>query len=526
MAGSACRQPAGHGVDLVVGHRQPPGVGLERGVAHAHVGHEVEEAGVVVRVDADGGDGEPGLEQAGEDGRSQTSGTDHAEAIRVDGQAYDLSGCGPPGGGGTAPAVGLCSTGGVPVSCRGSEPSHDERRASRARVSIGRSLGGPPVARARVCAPSLGGTLPPCPSTNSAATSAEPPSRSWSATAPGPSARRVTPATCAGCSPRSPSTHRLSTSAAREPRRAAPPAPPAPVAPATDDTIAALDALREEVECCSRCVLHETRTKAVFGEGDPGAELMFVGEAPGYHEDQQGRPFVGQAGKLLEQLLASIGLTREQVYIANVLKSRPPNNRDPQAGGDRRLPAVPLAADRAHPAQGHLHAGQLRHQAADRRADRHHQGARAAAGDGDRRAPAVPVSDLPPGRGAVHAGQPGDAQRGLPAAAGAAGARRAAARRRGGRAAGRGAAGLAAARAPAGAVAGARGRRADARARGRRGRGANAGRCPPPSTPSAGGRGPSRPRRTLSLRPVLRRRPRPSPRPARRPNRSSSASSR
>jgi uracil-DNA glycosylase len=102
------------------------------------------------------------------------------------------------------------------------------------------------------------------------------------------------------------------------------------VAPATDDVIAALDALREEVECCSACALGATRTKAVFGEGDPGADLMFVGEAPGYHEDQQGRPFVGQAGRLLEQLLASIGLTREQVYIANVLKSRPPNNRDPR----------------------------------------------------------------------------------------------------------------------------------------------------------------------------------------------------
>ena len=73
-----------------------------------------------------------------------------------------------------------------------------------------------------------------------------------------------------------------------------------------------------------------TRTRAVPGEGDPAADLMFVGEAPGYHEDQQGRPFVGQAGKLLEQLLASIGLTREQVFIANVLKSRPPNNRDPR----------------------------------------------------------------------------------------------------------------------------------------------------------------------------------------------------
>jgi uracil-DNA glycosylase family 4 len=102
------------------------------------------------------------------------------------------------------------------------------------------------------------------------------------------------------------------------------------VAPATDDVIAALDVLREEVERCSRCVLASSRTNAVFGEGDPRADLLFVGEAPGYHEDQQGRPFVGQAGKLLEQLLASIGMTREQVFIANVLKSRPPNNRDPR----------------------------------------------------------------------------------------------------------------------------------------------------------------------------------------------------
>ena len=101
--------------------------------------------------------------------------------------------------------------------------------------------------------------------------------------------------------------------------------------PVTDHTIAALDELRREVETCTRCPLHETRTKAVFGEGDHGAELMFVGEAPGYHEDQQGRPFVGAAGKLLEELLKSIGLTRQQVFIGNVLKSRPPNNRDPRA---------------------------------------------------------------------------------------------------------------------------------------------------------------------------------------------------
>ena len=102
------------------------------------------------------------------------------------------------------------------------------------------------------------------------------------------------------------------------------------MAPATDDTTSALDALRAEVEACTLCELHVTRTRGVPGEGDPGSDLMFVGEAPGYHEDQQGRPFVGQAGRLLQQLLAGIGLTREQVFIANVLKSRPPNNRDPR----------------------------------------------------------------------------------------------------------------------------------------------------------------------------------------------------
>ena len=91
-----------------------------------------------------------------------------------------------------------------------------------------------------------------------------------------------------------------------------------------------LAALEREVACCTRCPLHRTRTQAVFGVGDPDADLMFVGEAPGFHEDKQGFPFVGQAGKLLDRLLGDIGLTRADVYIANVLKSRPPGNRDPQ----------------------------------------------------------------------------------------------------------------------------------------------------------------------------------------------------
>jgi len=90
-----------------------------------------------------------------------------------------------------------------------------------------------------------------------------------------------------------------------------------------------LAALEAKVSSCTRCPLSVTRTQTVFGEGDPDADLMFVGEAPGFHEDQQGVPFVGQAGKLLDKLLAGIRLTRGDVYIANVLKSRPPGNRDP-----------------------------------------------------------------------------------------------------------------------------------------------------------------------------------------------------
>ena len=88
--------------------------------------------------------------------------------------------------------------------------------------------------------------------------------------------------------------------------------------------------LQDQVSGCTRCRLHAGRTQVVFGSGHPHADLMFVGEAPGFHEDQQGVPFVGQAGKLLDRLLGGIGLTRADVYVANVLKCRPPGNRDPQ----------------------------------------------------------------------------------------------------------------------------------------------------------------------------------------------------
>jgi len=89
--------------------------------------------------------------------------------------------------------------------------------------------------------------------------------------------------------------------------------------------------LQQSVSQCTACSLHQTRTQTVFGIGNPNAELMFIGEAPGFHEDQQGEPFVGRAGQLLTAMIQSMGLTRQQVYIANILKCRPPNNRDPQA---------------------------------------------------------------------------------------------------------------------------------------------------------------------------------------------------
>ncbi len=84
-----------------------------------------------------------------------------------------------------------------------------------------------------------------------------------------------------------------------------------------------------EIRACQHCALWRTRTNTVVGQGSLSARLIFIGEAPGYSEDQQGRPFVGKAGKVLDELLASIGLHRSEVYIANVLKCRPPGNRDP-----------------------------------------------------------------------------------------------------------------------------------------------------------------------------------------------------
>jgi uracil-DNA glycosylase family 4 len=93
--------------------------------------------------------------------------------------------------------------------------------------------------------------------------------------------------------------------------------------------VSALSELYEEIALCTDCELASSRTRVVPGEGPEDADILFVGEAPGWHEDQQGRPFVGPAGHFLEELLHSIGLRRDQVYIGNVIKCRPPTNRDP-----------------------------------------------------------------------------------------------------------------------------------------------------------------------------------------------------
>jgi uracil-DNA glycosylase len=126
----------------------------------------------------------------------------------------------------------------------------------------------------------------------------------------------------------------------------APPTPkPASAALARDET---LEEIRADLGDCARCQLSEKRTTIVFGVGNPRAELMFIGEGPGHEEDRQGIPFVGAAGQLLTKIIEAIDLTRDQVYIANVVKCRPPNNRDPEPGEveacrpflDRQIDAV------------------------------------------------------------------------------------------------------------------------------------------------------------------------------------------
>ena len=107
-------------------------------------------------------------------------------------------------------------------------------------------------------------------------------------------------------------------------------APAASTLPILEAQDASLDAIRADIGECTRCKLHEHRTHIVFGEGDPQARLVFVGEGPGADEDATGRPFVGRAGQLLDKIIAAIGMKRDQCYIANVVKCRPPGNRTPE----------------------------------------------------------------------------------------------------------------------------------------------------------------------------------------------------
>jgi uracil-DNA glycosylase len=122
-------------------------------------------------------------------------------------------------------------------------------------------------------------------------------------------------------------------SAETEPETGAPeisaPAQTAPL-PAIQDKVAALREIREDLGECTRCRLHKGRTNLVFGVGNVNADLMFVGEGPGADEDAQGEPFVGRAGQLLNNMISAMGLKREDVYIANVVKCRPPGNRTPE----------------------------------------------------------------------------------------------------------------------------------------------------------------------------------------------------
>lgn len=114
------------------------------------------------------------------------------------------------------------------------------------------------------------------------------------------------------------------------PRKPFPAAPDVAAAVPAADRAAALQIIRDEIGDCTRCALHKGRNKLVFGDGDANARLMFVGEGPGADEDAQGLPFVGRGGQLLNNMIAAMGLKREEVYIANVVKCRPPANRTPE----------------------------------------------------------------------------------------------------------------------------------------------------------------------------------------------------
>ena len=173
-----------------------------------------------------------------------------------------------------------------------------------------------------------------------------------------------------------------------------------------DERKQALDEIAAEVAVCTLCPLHKGRTRAVPGEGHPETEVVFVGEGPGYNEDKEGRPFVGQAGGLLNELLKAIGWRREEVFITNVVKCRPPGNRDPEPTRDRRLRPVPQASAGGAGSGRDRDPGQaLAPDVHARRADlgrpRHHEHDQSR----DRRTRCHVLRDVPP-RGGVAPGKP------------------------------------------------------------------------------------------------------------------------
>lgn len=126
--------------------------------------------------------------------------------------------------------------------------------------------------------------------------------------------------------------------------------------------IKTLDEIKASCEGCQKCELYKTRTNVVFGTGNSNASLMFIGEAPGQHEDETGIPFVGAAGKLLDKYLDAVGIDRGDVYIANILKCRPPKNRDPLPEEGGLLHRLSARAGSYHRAEGHrLSRTDLRH---------------------------------------------------------------------------------------------------------------------------------------------------------------------
>ena len=175
------------------------------------------------------------------------------------------------------------------------------------------------------------------------------------------------------------------------------------MSPASEAAARALVEVYNAASVCEQCPLSETRTRVVFGAGNADADLMFVGEAPGAEEDRQGLPFVGRAGGLLNQLLEGIEMSREDVFIANVLKCRPPGNRDPQPDRDRVLRALPVRAGAADRAAGVCTLGNFATKLLTGSPTGITQGARHPAGARARRPHRLRPAALSPRRGPAHA---------------------------------------------------------------------------------------------------------------------------